>query len=80
LFTSVYYSILEQIELYVELIVATPLITFFLPDFPVSNAASITFYALNAASGTHKVLPLFAISCNKIFVATLLNPFFLKVA
>jgi|LakMenEpi03Aug12_release.lakeMendotaPanAssembly.Ray.scaffolds.fasta_scaffold142033_1 hypothetical protein len=67
-------------ELYVELMVATPLITFFLPDFPVSNAASITFSTLNAASGTHNVLPLFAISCNKIFVATLLNPFFLRVA
>jgi hypothetical protein len=80
LLTSVYYSILEQIELNVELTVATPLIIFFLPDFPVSNAANIVLYCLVADSGTHKVLPLFAISCNNIFVATLLNPFFLKVA
>jgi|JI10StandDraft_1071094.scaffolds.fasta_scaffold293049_1 hypothetical protein len=48
LLTSVYYSIFEQIELKLELIVATPLIKFFLPDLPVSKAASITFSILHA--------------------------------
>jgi phage-related holin len=70
---------LEQIELNVEFTVATPVSTFLFPHFPLSKAISITFYTFKAASGTHKVFPLFAINCKRIFVAMLRKPFFFSV-
>lgn len=79
-FTSVYSYIFEQIELNVEFTVATPLMMFLFPFFAVSNATNIIFYVFKVDSGTHKVLPLFAISWSNIFVAILLSPFFLNVA
>lgn len=66
-------------EEYVELMVATPAITFFFPNLAVSNAASITSSSSVADSGTQSVLPLLAISWSSIFVAILLKPFFRNV-
>lgn len=78
-FKSLYYSNFEQIELNVELTVATPANMFLFLHLPLSNAINITLSIFKAESGTHKVLPLFAISCNSIFVPILLKPFFFKV-